>query len=341
MNKNINENCDRHNFPRIICCMGPTGPRGVTGPTGLSETLKVGNTITSDPGTDAIVTDNKFGSNHVLDFSIPRGFDGLDGLNGATGPTGPTGPKGLPGTSVTILGSYETLEELQLDHETGNIGDSYLVKDSLYVWSKTENYWQNVGVIRGPQGEQGIQGLQGIQGIPGIQGEIGPTGPEKIRSAYFITFNNNIPEKGYEVQSGLRIPIERKEVDNAGFCELDSNDNTIHFNKTGNYKIEFIINAYVLKNKLEFDQNTDFISVGFRKVDDEIIFAGGSAWVYNEKSVQLTAQGLFIVSDISEPFELVNMTKRTIYLNSPKILNTITDSYFINPIVTIIIQYIG
>ena len=82
---------------------GPTGPTGATGltgptgPTGTADTITIRNTTTGDPGTDASVTDVSGGPNHILDFVIPRGFDGEDGQDGATGPTGPTGATGATG----------------------------------------------------------------------------------------------------------------------------------------------------------------------------------------------------------------------------------------------------
>lgn len=39
------------------------------------------------------------------------------------------------GTGVTILGSYKTEEELNREHPTGNVGESYLVDGNLYVWT--------------------------------------------------------------------------------------------------------------------------------------------------------------------------------------------------------------
>lgn len=39
------------------------------------------------------------------------------------------------GTSFTVLGSYDTLEELMAAHPTGNLGDGYLVGGYLYVWN--------------------------------------------------------------------------------------------------------------------------------------------------------------------------------------------------------------
>lgn len=63
------------------------------------------------------------------------------------------GEKGDTGTSVTILGSYESEATLKAAHPTGNPGDSYLVNGYLYVWSASESDWVNVGNIQGPKGD--------------------------------------------------------------------------------------------------------------------------------------------------------------------------------------------
>ena len=97
-------------------------------------------------------------------------------LNGNTVDTDPIiiGTYGTDGTSVTILGSYDTLAELEAAHPTGNTGDSYLVGGDLYVWNGTE--WEDVGQIQGPQGEQGPQGPQGATGAQGSKGDKGDKG---------------------------------------------------------------------------------------------------------------------------------------------------------------------
>lgn len=64
-----------------------------------------------------------------------------------------SGRDGADGTSVTILGSYNTLAELQAAHPTGNDGDAYMVAGDLYIWNGAA--WQNVGQIQGPQGPAG------------------------------------------------------------------------------------------------------------------------------------------------------------------------------------------
>ncbi len=71
-----------------------------------------------------------------------------------------TGASGADGKSVTILGSYESVEALKAAHPTGNEGDGYLVNGYLYVWNNSD--WENVGLIQGPAGAQGT-GISSIQ----------------------------------------------------------------------------------------------------------------------------------------------------------------------------------
>ena len=87
---------------------------------------------------------------------------------------GPRGPKGDKGDGISILGDYESYEELIKSHPTGNTGDCYLIGGVLYVWNKDKITWDNVGNI---QGSAGPQGEKGIMGPPGAVGSIGPTGP--------------------------------------------------------------------------------------------------------------------------------------------------------------------
>ena len=60
---------------------------------------------------------------------------------------------GEDGTSVSILGSYNTLSELEVAHPTGSQGDGYLVAGDLYVWNGAQ--WLDVGRIQGPAGQDG------------------------------------------------------------------------------------------------------------------------------------------------------------------------------------------
>ena len=323
---------------------GPIGPTGIEGPTGPAVNIEIGSVTMTDSLSSVSVEDSGNGNNHILNFIIPRGEKGVQG---ATGPTGPAG------TSVTILGSFDSEQALREKYPTGLPGQSYLVEGDLFVWSN--NDWTNVGKIRGPEGKigptgptgpQGQRGLQGIQGISGSNGPTGPTGPtgpignQEIGNAYVVTFNNNSPD-GILVSPFHRIPLERKDIDSTDICTLTQFD-TIRFNQGGVYKINFIVNATVNSSNLNtLEEKT--ISVGFKKVFEKIIYAGDAVYANpNDLSVKLVGQGLVVINDpIKEEMELVNLSKHDITLNTPPLEYLKTESYYANPIVSIIIQYLG
>lgn len=111
-----------------------------------------------------------------------QGISGKDGKNGVDGKTwkpsvdelgnltwllnneesapksvnikGDKGDKGADGTSVKILGSYDTEEALKEAHPDNNtIGDGYIVEENLVIWDGTK--WKNVGKIKGDKGNDG------------------------------------------------------------------------------------------------------------------------------------------------------------------------------------------
>ena len=126
---------------------GPAGPKGDTGDKG--ETGETGSK--GDKG--------ETGATGEKGDTGPKGDTGDTGATGDTGPAGPTGATGASGTSVTIKGSYNTYQELIIAHPAGNLGDSYIVDGSLYVWNG--NAWDNVGNIKGDTGATGPKGDTG------------------------------------------------------------------------------------------------------------------------------------------------------------------------------------
>ncbi len=318
---------------------GDVGPQGIQGPQG--DQGPMGST----------------GPQGVQGDQGPKGDKGDQGEQGLKGDVGPTGPAG---TSVTILGSYDNVLELQDAHPKGNPGDSYLVGSNLYVWSNEDGQWKDVGVIRGPQGEvgpKGDKGEQGEQGIPGPQGERGLQGPQgeqgiqgpqgpqgvpgeqgvyEIKAAYITTYNNNYPS-GYTVSSGQRLPLSAKTYDNANLCSVDTNENTISFNVTGVYKIDFVVNTYH-SNVVSL---ANIAAVGFKKVGHPTVYAGGSLWYGESVSSPIVGQGLFVIGNVGEKMEFVNLSKSNLTLNTPLIDEITSDSYLVNPLVTITIQYLG
>ena len=144
----MNNNCFDNKIKKNLDCgkkcnctpiiVGPTGPTGPQGPASIA----VGVTTTTDPGTNASVTNVGTDDNVILNFNIPRGETGPigpQGIPGTEGPTGPTGPQGLQGL-------------------------------------------QGIQGPTGPTGPAGPQGLQGIQGPTGPTGPTGPAGPTAIET---------------------------------------------------------------------------------------------------------------------------------------------------------------
>lgn len=121
---------------------------------------------------------------------------------------GPRGPKGDKEDGISILGDYDSYEELINNYPSGNRGDCYLVSGNLYVWNSEKSIWDNVGNIEGPPGksekisvgkvssgsEAAIvdnfdgevhtldfvipRGQKGDIGLQGEKGEAGPIGPQ-------------------------------------------------------------------------------------------------------------------------------------------------------------------
>ena len=152
----MNNNCFDNKIKKILDCgkqcnctpviVGPTGPTGPQGPASIA----VGVTTTTDPGTNASVTNVGTDDNVILNFNIPKGETGPigpQGIPGTEGPTGPTGPQGLQGL-------------------------------------------QGIQGPTGPTGPTGPQGLQGLQGIQGPTGPAGPTAIETYGSKYNTSTDN-------------------------------------------------------------------------------------------------------------------------------------------------------
>ncbi len=393
---------------------GERGPQGIQGPQG-------------DMGPQ--------GEMGIQGIQGPPGIEGPRGLQGDIGPTGPQGEKGLqgpagaPGTSVTILGSFNSINELEQQIETGKPGDSYLVGSDLYVWSGELQQWKNVGQIKGPkgdqgerglqgpqgnqgergpkgeqgppgiqgprgeqglqgetglQGEQGIQGPVGPQGIQGIKGDTGPQGPRgergpigepgpagppgergpqgekgergpqglpgdmgypgpqgepgplEVPSAFFMTANDDLDAYGITVASNARLPIDTKIYDMNNSFTLNE-DNTITFKEGGVYRVDFMVEAYSSGSAI-YPGQYEVIGVGLRKVGETTIYVGGSTWDYQEPVVRINAHGIVTTVLNDDVFELVNTAQDTIHLVSPSSNNLITDSFFANPILTIVIE---
>lgn len=328
---------NKSNYPNSQCCnlgrsfqpvthtiQGPRGATGATGPTGPQG---------------------------------PRGESygptGPQGLIGPTGPTGPTGATGAAGQSERMV--IHKIEAVTADapaHIDDNMVDNVHYID-LFIPQGATGPQGEVGATGqpgepGPQGERGMPGPKGDKGEPGPQGpqgEVGPrgpqgaTGPYQIKAAYVTSWNENyqgFDAYGYKLESNARIPLMRKETDYGDLITVDSANNTISFNSTGVYYISFTANPY-MNITGNFANFSDFIALAFREVGTDNILAASNSWNIDQQAATTIGQGVFVVSDTSASYELVNVSKKSGYLQACDIQFTISNSYFSSVLTSIVI----
>ena len=126
--------------------------------------ISVGSTTTSDPGTQASVTNTGDDTDAVLNFTIPRGDKGDSGPQGAPGPqgergeTGPKGEKGDPGKSGTVSVGDTTTGAPGTNAIVTNVGT-----DSAAILNFT--------IPRGDKGDPGEKGDPGVSPTVSYQTE--------------------------------------------------------------------------------------------------------------------------------------------------------------------------
>ena len=180
------------------------GPRGVTGATlalsGSYPLISQLSATVGNPGEIYYVEENQ--SLYIWDADLYTWVD----LGRFAGPTGPTG---LPGTGISVKGSYPSFTDITTNITNPVDGDAYVDNSTgdLYVWSDTAG-WVNAGSVRGngitdivDNGDgtltitygdgatlltsdlSGATGPSGVDGVAGATGATGPTGPGIINIA--------------------------------------------------------------------------------------------------------------------------------------------------------------
>lgn len=195
----------------------------------------------------------------------------------------------------------------------------------------------------GQKGDKGDTGERGPRGFQGEQGERGPTGPEVIRACNMVTTNDPsfpMPAVGLEIASNGRLPIKRAEIDTGGFCTLDPDDYTIQFNTIGTFEVMFSINGYVKNTSTTFDPSSDFVCVGFRAANMPNIYIGANSWSFQDVPQNTVGFGILQVESIVDPYELINLQRKPLYLCGGTLRQTTSGSYFVCPAVQIIIKKI-
>ena len=266
----MNNNCFDNKIKKNLDCgkkcnctpiiVGPTGPTGPQGPASIA----VGVTTTTDPGTNASVTNVGTDDNVILNFNIPRGETGPigpQGIPGTEGPTGPTGPQGLQGlqgiqgpTGPTGPAGPQGLQGLQglqgIQGPTGPTGPT------------GPQGLQGLQGIQGPTGPTGPAGPQGLQGLQGIQGPTGPTGPAGPTAieTYGRKYNTSTDNISLETNIAQNIPLGNNgPTNNITTATL----NTLTITENGVYLVEYGFSGSSSTNAtltVEVNQNANAIS---------------------------------------------------------------------------------
>ena len=139
---------------------GPQGPQGIPG---NAATISVGTVTTSQPGTNATVTNSGSSSAAILNFTIPQGPQGAAGTPGAQGTPGQRGS--FTYTGIADPTSNNPAQKNGLDTYLNTTSGDY------FQYNSSSSTWVLVGNLRGPQGAAGAQGATGPQGPAGPAGE--------------------------------------------------------------------------------------------------------------------------------------------------------------------------
>ena len=271
------------------------------------------------------------------------------------GPTGPAGPATIEVGETHTINSNQDARVQNTGTNTNAVLEFFIPKGNdgngeKIAIGKTETIDANANaqVIDNFDGKTHIidfyipQGFDGINGEKGEKGDVGPTGPQGpslIETAYIATFIDTFTGDGIEIKELENIPLTRKEIDTKNTVTVENN--TIKFTKTGHFRVSFKVNAYVKNGTNNFDASKDFVALGFKPKDSDNIYIGASVFIPDEISREITADGILAVVDTNLEYNLVNLSKQSIYLKTPDLKNINSNSYFVNSPVTIIIEYLG
>lgn len=129
-----------------------TGDNGQDGEDGAAATIKIGKVMIVDSVQDSKVENVGTMNAAVLDFSIPKGEKGEDG------------------TSIKILGRFDTYRELVTQYPDGSdLDGGFLVGPengpcNYHIWNKRTLKWDSIGPLKGEKGDKGDKGESGENG---------------------------------------------------------------------------------------------------------------------------------------------------------------------------------
>lgn len=114
--------------------------------------------VFDSPRTSMVVQEGSETELVIVSPGGPPGPPGPQGFKGDKGDKGDQGDRGIPG--FTIQGELSNPSELPTPPADEH--DGYVIADELWIWDGA--IWQNMGLIRGPQGDTGATGPMGPRG---------------------------------------------------------------------------------------------------------------------------------------------------------------------------------
>ena len=88
----------------------------------------------------------------------------------------------------------------------------------------------------------------------------------------------------------------------------------------------------------DYNVKTDFVSIGFREVDSNNVYIGANDYSPLQTTHNITMIGLLQVADNAIPYEIVNLQKKPLFIIGGEKAQTLTNSYFTTPILTMLIK---
>lgn len=175
---------------------GADGKDGENGDDGITPVFtSVDATINNDEGTPSVsVTSAKTDGEK---YSLVFNFTNLKGEKG---------PKGEDGTSVKILGTKNSNDELPSSNNVN--GDGYIIGENLWVWNGS--IWQDVGKVKGPQGDPGTNAYisavtASVSNTTGTPSVAVTTAGTSSNISFNLAFNGLKGEPGDDGENGIGI----------------------------------------------------------------------------------------------------------------------------------------
>ena len=270
--------------------------------------IRIGTTVTGEPGTAAGVVNTGNPCCPTLNFIIPRGATGVTGVTGATGPTGATGTTGATGPAGGPAGPTGPTGATGITGVTGPTGPTGATGITGVTGPAGPTGATGATGVTGPTGSTGATGATGVTGpagptgatgATGVTGPAGPTGPTgatgatgTLPTANALYATNEAAQTPTAV--GDPLVFSDNQLTEGTAITHTANTGAITFAEGGLYHITFTANAapatgasVPLQVSVQLNENGTQIP-GTLTIGD-IVTSGGSTTLSGAALVRVTA----------------------------------------------------